>query len=122
MRPERFQLPAVMGAAMMSLASGCSCTRRKHVDPLPETSMTPRPRFGTENAPSREPWLACPHALSVARQGGTDSDRYVAPNQAERSALADAIARLLSREGVDRKAASDSAASESSSNETSSSS
>lgn len=58
---------------------------------MPAASLTP-PVHDSAVAPIARD---CPHLLLAARRGGTDADRYVVPTDGERSAMRDAVARIL---------------------------
>jgi hypothetical protein len=68
--------------------SGCVCKRTAQGGGSDETPPGAKKSAMTKNE------IRCPGALLATREGGTDSDRYVQPTEAERDALRDAIATL----------------------------
>lgn len=94
----------VTALAVGLLALGCS--RKEKLAEAPAVD----PSSNQKDSPVENIQTECPAALVAARRGGTDSDRYVAPSEAERAAMRDAAALLVSGGASARAAATAKAA------------
>jgi hypothetical protein len=83
---------AVCAAALSIGLLVLGCSRKEKLAETP----TVDPSSNQKDPPVENVQTECPAALVAARRGGSDSDRYVPPNDADRTAMRDAAALLLS--------------------------
>src|SRR5438445_6139047 len=84
---------------LVTVVLACACSRKERRDLAPpvDSSTTMTPPLSNDDS------IRCPAALVATRKGGTDSDRFVAPSEAERAAMREAIERLV-KEGLAARA------------------